>query len=567
MKRLRPLILVSLILLTGCGGRPQPADLVITGAHILTLAETELTDNPTALAARAGRVIYLGDDHGVLKLIGPETRVLALDGATVIPGFHDSHAHLYGLGKALAEIDLNGSVSGQEVAGRVAAFMADQPGDGWLQGRGWDQNDWPGQQYPDRTLLDPVTGGRPTLLRRVDGHAALANSAALAAAGITAETPDPQGGSILRDGDGQPTGLLIDNAVDLVRDIIPPVDTREIRRRILLAQEHCLRHGLTAVMDAGIPWQRARVYQAMARDGELKLRVFAMLEDREETLEPGLAAGPVLTDDEMFTLRAVKLYADGALGSRGALLHRDYCDHAGHRGLAVSSREHMLDVARRAGAAGFQVGTHAIGDGANTLVLDIYTEILEGGELAGQLLSGQNLTDPRWRIEHAQVLTRDDIPRFSRLGVIAAMQPVHCTSDMDWAEQRLCADRLAGAYAWRSLLEAGAHLCWGTDFPVEKVSALEGLYAARTRTHHDGTPPGGWQAQETVDARTALELYTTGSAYGSFMEDRLGRIGTGFYADLTVLDGDPVACAPEDLLTMKVLATIVQGKVVYHDLP
>ena len=548
------LLLLLPVVLVGCGRSAPEADLILTGARVLTLAEAGHPDQATAVAMKDGRILFVGDDAGALRFQGRQSRILALDGATVVPGFHDSHCHLYGLGKALAEIDLNGTANPAEVAARVADAVQANPGGSWLQGRGWDQNDWPVQQYPTRELIDPVTGGRPALLRRVDGHAALANTAALQAAGITEDTPDPEGGSILRDEAGRPTGLLIDNAVDLVRAVIPPVDGAEVERRVRLAIDHCLRHGITAVQEAGVSWNRSRLYLALNRRGELDLRLFGMYDDNEATLDRGLPAGPVFTDNAMVTVRAVKLYADGALGSRGALLHRDYCDRPGQRGLAVSTPEHMREVATRAARAGFQVGTHAIGDRANTIVLDIYE----------QVMAAENLHDPRWRVEHAQILTPGDIPRFAKLGVIAAMQPVHCTSDMDWAEDRLCADRLPGAYAWRSLLDTGAHLCFGTDFPVEGVNPLEGLFSARTRTHHDGTPPGGWQPREKLDARLALELYTAGSAYAVFMEKELGRIQEGFLADLTVLDGDPVACPPQDLLAMKVLATIVDGRVVYQ---
>jgi predicted amidohydrolase YtcJ len=274
-----------------------------------------------------------------------------------------------------------------------------------------------------------------------------------------------------------------------------------------------------------------------------------MYDDRPETLAPALAAVPMSTGDGMLVLRAIKLYADGALGSRGAMLLADYSDQHGHRGLPVTSAEHMREAARQAGRAGFQVCTHAIGDGANRLVLDLYAEVL--GELA--------LDDPRWRIEHAQIIAPEDIPRFTGLGVVAAMQPTHCTSDMDWADERLGDERLTGAYAWNSLLAAGARLCFGTDFPVERVEPLEGLFAARNRTHHDGTPPGGWQPQEKLDGRTALELYTAGGAWAAFQENELGRVAPGFRADLTVLSDDPTTCAPDDLLSMHTLHTVVNG--------
>lgn len=549
--RLIPLLgLTALVAATGCGGSRETADLILHGGNVVTLSTPDTPQHATAVAVKGGLIVYVGDDAGALAWQGPQTQVLALDGATVVPGLHDSHCHLYGLGKALAEIDLNGTATPAEVAARVAAAAVQALPGTWLEGRGWDQNDWPGQRYPDRGLIDPVSAGHPALLRRVDGHAALANTAALQAAGITRGTPDPPGGAIERDAAGEPTGLLVDNAVDLVRAVIPAEERGEIMRRIGLAVEHCLRHGITAVQTAGVPLERAEIYEALAHSGKLDLRVFAMYDDIEETLAGGLARGPITTPDDMFTLRTVKLYADGALGSRGALLRAYYSDRPGHRGLPVGAAAHLRAQAMRAGRAGFQVATHAIGDSANTLVLDIYRDVLDELELK----------DARWRIEHAQILAPGDIPRFAELGVIAAMQPVHCTSDMDWAGQRLGPERLAGAYAWRSLLDTGAHLCFGTDFPVEGVDPLAGLHAARTRTHPDGTPLGGWQPQQVVDARTALELYTAGSAHAVFLEDKLGRIQPGFYADLTVLDRDPVACTPAELLQTRVIATIVGGR-------
>ncbi len=551
---LRYLPLLALVLLTACTPAPvPPADLVLIGARVLTLDEDDSL--ASAVAISAGRIVYVGDDQGALDLATPGARIENLDGAVLIPGFSDSHCHLYGLGKALAEIDLTGTLDAADVVARVASEAAANPQLEWLQGRGWDQNDWPVQEYPTHTLLDAAVGNRPVYLRRIDGHAAWVNAVALRRAGIDRNTPDPAGGRILRGADGEPTGVLIDNAADLVRARIPSVDPAEVRRRVLLASEHCLKYGITGVHEAGISRERALLYRDMVAAGELPLRIYGMYQDDAATLDKGLAAGPIRTDDGMLTVRAVKLYADGALGSRGALLLEDYADDPGNRGLAVTPREHLTEVARRAAAAGFQVCTHAIGEGGNHLMLDIYEEVL--GETA--------LQDARWRIEHAQVLTPDDIPRFAQLGVIAAMQPTHCTSDMDWAEDRLGPDRAKGAYAWRSLLDNGAHLCFGTDFPIERVDPLAGLYSARTRTHPDGTPLGGWQPQERLDGLTALRLYTAGSAYASFRENELGRIAPGFRADLTVLNLDPAACSDEELLQGKVLLTVVNGKVRFEN--
>lgn len=545
-------LLIFLFLLTGCqSSMDQPAaTLILTGGHIIASGQPDAT----AMAMLDDKIIFVGNDEAVNTLKGPETKVIQLDGAVVVPGFNDSHCHLYGLGKALSEIDLNGTASALEVAARVEAAHKQHPGDTWLQGRGWDQNDWTIQEYPHKKLLDDVVGDRPVLVRRVDGHAALASSKALELAGITADTPDPDGGQIIRDEQGRPTGVLIDNGVSLVRAVIPDVGDKEMARRVKLAIERCHRFGITGVHEAGVSWKRMQYYKKLADAGELSLRIYGMLDDNPQTLDKGFAQGPLHTPNDILTVRAVKLYADGALGSRGAKLLEDYCDHSGHRGLFVTELDHLRSAARRATEAGFQVGAHAIGDEANRYMLDIYEE----------LNTSLKPADPRWRIEHSQILSPDDIPRFAQLGVIAAMQPVHCTSDMDWAEDRLCEDRLPGAYAWKTLLKTGAHLCFGTDFPVERVDPLAGLYAARTRTHADGTPLGGWQAQEILTGQVALDLYTAGSAYAAFMEDRLGAINKGYYADLTVLDGNPVTCEADELLTMKVKMTIVAGKIVFQ---
>jgi predicted amidohydrolase YtcJ len=423
------------------------------------------------------------------------------------------------------------------------------PAGAWLQGRGWDQNDWKVPEYPHRALLDAVIPDRPVLLRRVDGHAAWANTEALRRAGIDAGTEDPAGGRILRSRDGQPTGILVDNAVDLVRATIPPLTREQRRHHVELAMAHCLEHGITGVHDAGAKTITLDLYKDLALAGELDVRLYCMLDDDEETLDRWLPWGGYVSPDRLLTVRAVKLYADGALGSRGALLLADYRDDPGNRGLPVTTEAHLREVARRAAKAGFQVCTHAIGDAANRNILDLY----------GSLQDELELKDPRWRIEHAQVLHPDDLPRFAALDVIASMQPVHCTSDMDWVEERLGPERSATAYAWRSLLDTGAHLSFGTDFPVEQVDPLHGLYAARTRTHQDGSPPGGWHPEQCLTGREALRLYTAGPAYASFREHELGQVRVNCLADLTVLSGNPITCSSEELLQLRVLLTVVGG--------
>lgn len=529
-----------------------PCQLILYNGRVVTLLDPEPSPAPTAVAIAGERVAYVGDDAGARARAAAGARLVDLAGAVVVPGLIDSHAHLPGLGNALVWLDLRGAASAAEVADRVRAAAA--ASDGWILGRGWDQNAWPGQEFPTRALLDAAAPGRPVLLRRVDGHAAWVSSAALAAAGVTEATPDPAGGRLLRDADGRLTGVLIDNGVDLVGRAVPEPSPAERRRRLDLAVAHCLALGLTGVHDAGADADQVARYQELDAAGGLGLRLYVMLADDQPTLDALLPAGPWTSPSGLLTVRAVKLYADGALGSRGALLLADYADDPGNRGLAVTTPERLAEVAAAAGRAGFQVCTHAIGDAANRRVLDVYARVQR--ELG--------LRDPRWRIEHAQILAPADIPRFAELGVIAAMQPVHCTSDMDWVPARLGEARVAGAYAWRSLLASGARLCFGTDFPVEAADPLPGLYAARTRARPDGTPAGGWLPGERLSGREALALYTAGSAYAQFREHELGRVAPGFLADLTVLSGDPAACPPEELPGLRALLTIVGGAVRYE---
>jgi len=542
----------------GPAGQPRPAhgepladeaDLILYGGRILTMLEPEPVPAPTALASRQGRLVWVGDDAGALVLRGPHTQVIDLQGAVALPGLVDGHAHLYGLGKALSEIDLVGARSAAECVARAVATAASVP-DAWLLGRGWDQNLWPDRAWPSRELLDAALPGRAVLLRRVDGHAAWASSEALRRAGITAATPDPAGGSILRDEAGEPTGVLIDRASELVQAVIPEPSAAAVRRRVLLAVEHCLRLGLVGVHEAGTPWSRVELYRELAAGGELGLRLVCYLDDDAQTIAAGLARGPFATTDLMLNVPGIKLYADGALGSRGALLFADYADEPGNRGLQLTATEQLRTLCEQAARAGFQVATHAIGDAANRLMLDVYAAVM-----------GERLAAARWRIEHAQILAPDDLPRFAQLGVIASMQPIHCTSDMDWAVDRLGPDRVRGAYAWRSLLASGAVVSFGTDFPVETANPLFGLYAARTRMHADGTPPGGWQADQCLDGRAALRAYTQAPAFAAFLNEETGVLAPGRLADVTVLSGDPTLVSPPQLLDLRPLYTIVHGAV------
>jgi predicted amidohydrolase YtcJ len=551
--RLRTLCALAVIGALGCVAHSQRApnemaDLVLVGGVVVTRAEPHAVTD--AVAIRDGRIAAVG--NRVDELVGPATRVIKLNGAVALPGLVDAHAHIAGFGDALSSIDLRGTRSYAEVLERVRT-AARERGDDWLLGRGWDQNDWQEKNFPTGADLERVAPGRKVWLRRIDGHAGLASPAALRAARVDRSAKDPEGGRILRDEKGEPTGVFIDNAMNLVDRAIPPPSQRWRERGIKAALARLSELGLTGVHDMGVPPDALSVLEKLASHGELPLRIYAVLSGDDPKLEDRYRRGPV--SGEMLTIRAVKFFADGALGSRGAALLEPYTDDPENQGLLLTPAAELRARIDRAHAAGFQPCVHAIGDRANRLVLDAY----------------ENKSALRPRIEHAQVVAPEDIERFAKLGVVASMQPTHATSDMPWAPDRLGPKRLAGAYAWRTLQKSGAHLAFGSDFPVERPEVLEGLYAAMTRSDRSGQPPGGWRPEERLDFHQALAGFTNGAAYASFSETRRGRIETGFDADITVLDGGKALVElarsgsgdPAVLLKTRVVATIVAGRVVY----
>lgn len=548
-------LIVGLIALCQCHKTPQVvhADLILTNGQLLTM--TEGTPVAEALAILDGSIIAVGRAEDLMGLKGPDTRVVDLRGATVTPGLVDAHLHLESIGANLSSLDLAGSTSFEEVLGITAQWLENRPDDGWVLGRGWDQNDWEVKRFPDNRALNRIAPDTPVCLRRVDGHAALVNDAALAAAGIGPETPDPQGGKIFRDPDtGKPNGLLLDRAVDLVDRAVPPPSPEAIERNILQASAHCASLGLTAVHDAGVTAAQLEVYQRLAAAGSLPIRIYAMLEGSEPgLLEHWYATGPDTEMSDHLVVRCVKMYADGALGSRGAALLEPYSDDTDNRGLLLTPPEELQRVYREAARQGFQVATHAIGDRANRMVLDTVETVLDPDQR-------QRL---RPRIEHAQVLHLDDLPRFTSLGVIPSMQPTHCTSDMPWAGDRLGRHREIGAYAWRSLLETGCRIPGGSDAPVESPAPLAGLYAAVTRRDLSGAPGEGWHPEQRLSPEQALSMFTRDAAYASFSEEASGTIEPGKRADLTVLAANPLICAPADIPEIKVLATLVDGRTVF----
>ena len=504
-----------------------------------------------AVLVHDGRVAATGALAGVeaqARSLQLQPRRVDLAGRFAMPGLCDAHGHVAGLGFALARLDLVGSSSAEEVAGKVANAAKGTAKGEWILGRGWDQNRWGSTGFPTRALLDRAAPEHPVWLRRVDGHAAWANSRALALAGVTAGTPDPAGGRIYRLADGSPSGVLVDNAMDLVERAIPKPSRADTRAAIVRALEHCRRLGLTSVHDAGVDSEEVAIYQDLVATNALPIRVFAMLL-AETALRPGMLPRAKLESaNGMFRVFAVKAYADGALGSRGAALLAPYSDDTTNTGLLVTPPDSLERIARACVAAGYQMCTHAIGDRANRIVLEAYEHA-----------AGEALRDKRFRIEHAQVLSPDDIPRLAGDGVIASMQPTHCTSDMGLAPARLGLVRVEGAYAWRRLLGAGARLAFGSDFPVESADPRLGLYAAVTTQRVDGTPPGGYRPTERLTVLEAIRAFTSDAAYAAFSEGELGRLAVGQRADLVVWDRDLTMVGSAEMLEARVVQSWVGG--------
>ena len=477
-------------------------------------------------------------------------------GSTLLPGLIDAHGHISSLGASLRSVDLTGAASETEAAQRVQQFSGDDPAadQSWIQGRGWNQVLWPERQFPDRRSLDAVAPNRPVALSRVDGHAMWVNSKALALAGIDASTPDPEGGQIIRDRSGEPSGVLVDNAMDLVFEAIGVASLEAVEADIVRGLEAAAATGLTSVHDAGVSAQEIQAYRNLQAAGRLPIRVYPMLSVLDPDNDPLLAEGPFRSEDGMLHVRSVKISADGALGSRGAALHRDYSDMPDHTGLLLLSDEELSQHIGRSAQAGFQVNVHAIGDLANTRVLEKFADINQSPKIRAQ----------RHRVEHAQILRPQDINQFAKLDVIASIQPTHATSDKNMAEDRLGASRLEGAYAWNTLLRSQARLAGGSDFPVEPANPLYGLHAAVTRTDREGEPLGGWRPEEKLSRADALSLFTEWAAYAGHEEEFLGRLAPGFAADFVLVKDDFFAQSEQAIWQNEVLATVVAGKVVYR---
>lgn len=557
MKRLATYL--ALCALAPAALRAQAADLVLVNGRIYTV------DNArplvSALAVRGGRVLFVGSDAGAKALAGPSTRVIDLGGSAVYPGFTDAHAHLLGLGTLLRRVNVVGATSYEAVISGMKAWAKDvKPGD-WVRGRGWDQNRWPVKEFPTHDALSRAFPDNPVVLTRVDGHALLANAKAMQLAGVTAATPDPAGGRIIRDASGAPTGVFVDNAQQLISRAVPAATRAEIRAATLAAIAEANRWGLTGIHDAGENAQTISVFEELARAGNYTLRNYVMISDpgspdsATARRNPYIQRGPrsALYGGRLWT-RAIKLYADGALGSRGAALLTPYSDEPSNSGLLVSRPEHIEAWAETALKRGFQINAHAIGDRGNRIVLDAFETAL----------SKYPKADHRFRVEHAQVISPQDLPRFALLGVIPSMQATHQTSDMRWAEARVGPERIRGAYAWRSLLNTGVVIPNGTDFPVEEVNPLLTFHAAVTRQDPTGWPASGWFAEQKMSREEALQSLTIWPAYAGFQEKILGSLTPGKYADFVVLDRDIMRIPDAEILSARVISTWIAGRAVYQ---
>jgi predicted amidohydrolase YtcJ len=502
-----------------------------------------------------GRIIFAGSPEEAFSRAGDGAERIDLDGAFVVPGLTDAHAHFIGYAEGRHRVDLAGTRSLAEVRERISEYIRTGVPGGWVLGRGWDQNDWPEKKYPGREDLDEVSRDIPILIRRVCGHAAVANSRALELAGIDGRTVDPQGGRIVRDAEGRPTGLLFEEAVSIVREVIPPFTAEEKKAFLKEAARECLSVGLVGVHEMGVSTDEVILYRELYDGGELPFRVTAYLDAPEgdipemvrETLEMSVGG-------EFFDIVGVKFYVDGSLGARSAALLEDYTDDPGNRGMLVTEREELYSGILGCHEMGLQAAVHAIGDRGIRIMLDIYEQVLR--ESPRQ--------DVRHRIEHAQVVNAADIGRFAELGVIPSMQFTHCTSDMPWAEDRLGPERVKGAYAWRSFLEAGCRVPGGSDFPVESIDPLLGLYAAVTRKNLAGEPPAGWYGGQCLTMEEAVRAFTVDAAYAAHLEGGRGSLSPGKLADFVVLSHDLMKIDPGLIPSVEVLMTVLGGEIVFR---
>ncbi|WP_377112039.1 amidohydrolase [Pseudoalteromonas sp. M58] len=504
----------------------------------------------TTLVIKDGKVVKTGPDS--LKNSFPGATLIDANGKTLLPGLIDAHGHVIGLGENLSQLDVRGAKSVDEITAKLNEFAKGK--EGWIIGRGWNQELWSDTRFPTAADLDKVVSDRPVILSRVDSHAIWVNSKALELANINADTPAPAGGEIIKDEFGKPTGIFIDKAEILVTQHMPATSAQSVSNALDAAGKHLLSLGITSTHDAGIDKTTWQVYKQRAELGTLPLRIVAMLSAASPDLNMMLKAGRYQDAQDFLSIRSVKIYADGALGSRGAALIEEYADRANHFGLMLETQQKLEQLFTLTFKSGFSANTHAIGDRANKIVLDAYQNVFK--QTGGILL--------RNRMEHAQIVSPEDIPRFKTLKIIPSMQPVHATSDMHMAEQRLTDKQLQGAYAWQTFLEQGSTIAAGSDYPVELANPFDGLYSAITRMDHNQLPENGWRASEVLSREDALRAFTLGGAYAAHQEFKLGSLEQGKWADFILVDQDYFKVPIEQLYKTQVLQTWIAGTLRYE---
>ncbi|MDA8885338.1 amidohydrolase family protein [Porticoccaceae bacterium] len=542
------------LLLSSCQ-QSQPETLIINNVRGYSFDNDRQLFEFSALAVRDGRVLTTGDAS--LASQYPNATLRDGEGKTLLPGLIDAHGHVSSLGYALLSIDVRGLQSAQEVAANVATYAANNPNLSWIQGRGWNQVLWPGKQFPNSADLDAEISDRPVWLERIDGHAGWANKKAMELAGITRDTLSPPGGEIILDQQGEPSGILIDNAMRLVMDIIPEPNTAEIKLALDAVSQHLLSLGITSAHDAGVLSNEHKVYRQLADSGDMQMRIYGMYSSTEKDLEQVLAAGHSTDPRDMYSVRSIKIYTDGALGSRGAAMLEPYSDRPDHSGLLLTSRDELRRLFKLAINAEFQIAIHAIGDKGNRIGLD---EL----EQAYTSYGGRHL---RHRMEHSQVVALSDIPRFKQLDVIPSMQPTHATSDMNMAEDRIGAERLKGAYAWQSFVKQGSRVVSGSDFPIELANAFHGIHAAVTRQDKNNQPEAGWIPEEAMSLEDTMRSFSIDAAWAAYQEDSLGSLTPGKWADFIIIDRDIYKMPAQDIWKTQVLETWLAGELAYSRQP
>lgn len=534
-------LLLIMIVLTSC---KQKVDLIVYNAKVYTVNEN--FEIATSFAVHDGKIIAVGNDDDVSKSYTSD-QLIDAKGRTISPGFNDGHSHFLGYGLSAFNVNLIGTTSFDEVIARVFEHNQNFPSE-WITGRGWDQNDWKEKEFPTKEKLDKAFPNTPVVLRRVDGHALIANSEAMRRAGVTSKSK-VGGGEILME-NGETTGVFIDNAMKLIASAIPNPSEEQMIQALQKAQEDCFKVGLTTVSDAGLSKQKILLIDSLQKEGELNMRVYAMMNPSEENFDYFFSQKPIFTGK--LTVSSVKLYIDGALGSRGALLIDPYSDDSDNYGLQLNPVQYYSEICNRAYKAGYQVNTHAIGDSGNRIMLKTYASVLGGSN------------DRRWRVEHAQIVHPDDFTFFNQYTIIPSVQSTHCTSDMYWADERLGDERLKTAYAYKELLKQNGWLVNGTDFPVEGINPMHTFYAAVVRKDLDGWPEEGFQTENALSREEALRSITIWPAKGSFEENFKGSLENGKVADFVILDRDIMQIDDKEIPLTSVVATYVGGKLVYQ---